>query len=145
MLGVKMGFVSMLNEAPSPVGEVKKIDKVNEFVVELNKEWDAVKPKSGFLGKITGNIQLVNVSKFLMFAVDALIVLVENLITSGADKKATVLDAMASVYDFVTKNSLPLWLIPFAGGIKTFVIYTVISLFIDYTISKYKNGSWKKE
>lgn len=142
-----MSFVSILSEGPHPVGEIKSTNEVQEFVDVMSKEWDE--------GKVTTNqsfwknwlgfskTSMVNVTKFLIYCLDGLIILVDKLIDGGPDKKATVLFAIANLYDHIAKDALPFLAKPWAGGIKAFIVYTVISLAIDFIVSKYKEGTWR--
>jgi len=119
------------------VGNVVDIPEVKAMVYEFAKQWQTENPnpkKSGL--KIA--------TKFLLDCVDELVMLVEEYIASGPDKKATVLAALSMLYDFVVFNALPLWLKPFAGQIKTFIITVLVSELIDFVVSKYKKGSWIK-
>ena len=67
------------------------------------------------------------------------------LIEKGADKKATVLIAIANLFDYVSKEAVPMWLKPFMSGIKQFIVYTVVSILIDWIVAKYNSGDWRKE
>jgi hypothetical protein len=131
--------ISILNV--DPVGEAKDSEQVSGFIDGLKKKWDTVTVALGKRSKIS----MVYVTKFLLGTLDGLIVFVDGLMggESGADKKATVIAAVVVLYDYVVAQALPIWLKPFATSIKTFIIYTVISIAIDWIVSKYNTGAWK--
>lgn len=132
--------ISILNV--NPVGEAKDSEQVSGFINGLKDKWDAVTAALGNSSKIS----MVYVTKFLLGTLDGLIVFVDGLMggENGADKKATVLAAIVVLYDYVVAQALPIWLKPFAKSIKTFIIFTVMSIAIDWIVSKYNTGAWKK-
>jgi len=126
-----------------PVGEVKLLPELQIKIESLAKTWLdnlPVKASSWFSARKANMIQI---SKYLMFCLDELIQIVEGLIDSGPDKKATVLNSISALYDYIIAEGLPIYLRPFAGVVKNFVINTLISSAIDFLVSKYKDGSWK--
>ncbi|RDJ35507.1 MAG: hypothetical protein DWQ19_11870 [Crenarchaeota archaeon] len=135
-----MDIISALNA--DPVGEVKKTEQVEGFVEELKRKWDEVKDALGDKGRVS----LVYVTKFLLGTLDGLIVFVDALLSAekGEDKKATVIAAVVVLYDYIVAQAIPFWLKPFANSIKYFIIYTVISVAIDWIVSKYREGAWSK-
>lgn len=136
-----MGDVQILSENPvNPVGE-SKMDSVMDYVKGLLADWNK---QIGSKVSWFSGVSLTYVVKYLLVCLDGLIVFVDNLIDNGPDKKATVLKAIEALYDNMVGGKLPLWLMPWAGGIRTFIIYTVISIAIDFIVSKYKSGAWKK-
>lgn len=132
--------ISILNV--DPVGEAKNSQEMSGFIDGLKKKWDAVKEALGSGSRVS----LVYVTKFLLGTLDGLIVFVDGMMggENGADKKATVLAAVAVLYDYVVAATIPLWLRPFAKSIKMFIIYTVMSIAIDWIVSKYNAGTWRK-
>jgi hypothetical protein len=122
-----------------PVGSAQNSNIIVAFVSEMKAKWEAIKAE---LGKKVSMIQGV---KFLLSCLDDLVLFVANLDLANPDKKATVLVAISVLYDYVTNGVMPLWMRPFAKLIKDFVINTLISVMIDWTWSKYKNGNWKSE
>ena len=74
---------------------------------------------------------LVRVTNFLLFALDEFINVVDDIVDLGEDKKATVLDAISSLYDYTIREALPIWLKPFAGSVKRYIIFTLISAFFQ--------------
>lgn len=130
-----------LNAPVNPVGEVKNNPEVVSFIDQLKAKWDETKTGLLKIGKVT----LSSIARFLVCSLDALIVFANSVLSheSGADRKATVLAALAVVYDYVVKKAIPVWLLPFSGTIKLFVIYTVGSIVIDWIVGKYNEGTWK--
>jgi hypothetical protein len=76
-------------------------------------------------------------------SLDETVQFVDKLVDSGEDKKATVLAVLAILYDKLVV--LPLWMQPMALGIRTFLIYGLFSLMIDFVVAKYRNSEWTKE
>lgn len=137
-----MGDVQILSENPvNPVGEAK-MDSVMGYVKNLLAEWN--KQVGNKVNWFSG-VSLTYVVKYLLICLDGLILFVDNLIDNGPDKKATVLKGVEALYDHMVAGKLPIWLKPWAGGIRVFIIYTIISIAIDFIVAKYKAGAWKKE
>ena len=122
-----------------PVGEVQDNSKLNAFIITLKNKWTEYKQA------LVNRVNLIDVTKFLIMCLDGLIVLVDGLIENGPDKKATVLISVANLFDYVSKEAIPLWLKPFYSGIKQFIVYTVVSILIDWVVAKYNSGDWRKE
>ena len=74
---------------------------------------------------------------FLINCLDVLIIHAKDLNLEGPDKKATVISAIAIIYDYVVVQAFPIWLKPFSGKIKNIVIYVAISYIIDFLVEKY--------
>lgn len=129
----------------NPIGEIKEAETVGKYVQTLMYVWTEeqkiTKPKWFQFWKKGTNLH--KAVKFLLNSLDGLIDFVEGLIINGADKKATVLAAVDMLYDVVVKNALPLWLKPFASGIKRLIVYVIISAAIDFFVQKYREGAWK--
>jgi len=128
-----------------PVGKVKYLDAIEHYLKSIAKEWTENKDnvpwwkfweRAGNMFKVTG---------FLLNALDDLISYIDDLFDSGEDKKATVLSAMTRLFDFVAAEALPIWLWPFSGLIKNYIINIVISTAIDWIVDKYRNGEWHKK
>jgi len=118
-------------------GTVHQIPEFNDKVVELQKKWSEqnVPNKKANLSKLT---------LFFLGSVDILICTIDNLLDKGIDKKATVLMGMDEIYTYVQKSPyIPIWLKPFLNVIKNYVVYTVFSMFIDWAVSKYRQGYWR--
>jgi len=120
-----------------PVGVLHANEAMNGLVAKFKADWDAIKVK---LGKTS----MVNVTKYLLNCLDSLITCANIVLVNvgGADKKATVLNAASVIYDYIVMQALPFWLKPFSGKIKVFIIDTVMSISIDWIVSKYNNGVW---
>lgn len=127
-----------------PIGSVQKPQEVNVYVNALAQEWDQQKTveNTWFLWWTTRKASLVQAVKFLMNSLDELINFVEGLIDLGPDKKATVLAAIGALYDYVIKETMPIWLKPFNSQIRNFLINIIISSAIDFIVSKYNRGTW---
>jgi len=126
----------------NPLGEVLHFDDLQKYLENLSKEWDeAVATAKAAWPKAKTDI--IDVTKFLLRCLDGLIDFIERLSNSGPDKKATVLAAVAVLYDYIVIGVLPIWLKPFASKVKLFIVYTVISAAVDFIVQKYRDGSWK--
>lgn len=124
----------MTNVVVNPVGTAQSLPQMEALIENLVNQWVAqVKTKKP---------QLIQAFKYLLDCLDDFIQLVENLITNGPDKKATVLAAVTTLYVYVMANLLPFWLAPFAGQIESFIINTVIGAMIDFIVNKYNTGNW---
>ena len=51
--------------------------------------------------------------------------------------------AVDFLYDYIVREALPIWMRPFAGKIKEYVINVLVSASIDWIVSKYREGIWK--
>lgn len=139
-----------IKEEPNPIGEVYIIDTVEKQIEALQFHWDELNvdvEKSSWWkfwnwGKRTS---LTKVTDFLIKALDDFIHMVDNTLTNGPDKKATVLDAISRLYDYVIREALPIWLKPFAGRVKNYIINELVSVAIDWIVDKYRNGSWREK
>lgn len=126
----------------NPVGTPQTIPQIEEQIKAFCSAWDEDKNKKT-LWKLNGTEKLHKVTNFLMSCLDILVCLVDKYIESGPDKKATVLNAICQVYDYVIKEVLPFWLRPFAGWVKNYIIYVLVSQAIDWMVDKYRSGSWQ--
>lgn len=133
----------MDQEGLKPLGIAKEVAGLKEYIDDLLKTWDEKykEVKSSWMPKI--QMDLVKVTKFLLNCLDGLILFIDRLVDNGPDKKATVLAAIAILYDYIIKGALPIWMLPFATKVRQFIIYTLISTAIDFMVSKYKEGAWK--
>lgn len=124
----------------NPVGMPHRLNDIEEKIYFYCQLWDSQKnAKSMRVPKINLSV----VTNFLLAALDDFVITISTVVIPGPDKKATVLAAMERIYEYVVKEALPIWLRPFAGIIKQYIIYVLISNAIDWMVSKYKNGSWK--
>ena len=133
----------------NPIGEVKFLPQIEELVNSLAAEWkDKVLAETGevkwwhFWRK---GASLHTAAMYVISSVDQLVDCVEGIITGGSDKKATVMYAVGLLYDYVVKECMPIYLKPFAGKLKRFVIDVIISNAIDWIVSKYRAGVWEQE
>jgi hypothetical protein len=137
-----------MTDTANPVGQVHQFDQIDQYVQKMMIQWDASKPTTDSWWKIwktasTENLQIA--TKFLLFALDELILFVDTQLDNGPDKKATVLSAVAKLYDFVVAPVLPPWMQPFAPQIKKYIVYSIVSSAIDFMVAKYRNGSWREK
>ena len=133
-----------IKDTANPVGTAHVDDNIDNFVTVMSAEWDATKediPWWAFWRRIS----ITRVTNFLLSVLDDLIAYVDDLLDAGPDKKATVMDAIERLYDYVIAEALPIWLKPFAGAIKNYVLKDVISPAIDWIVDKYRNGEWRKK
>lgn len=128
----------------NPIGEVKLDENIELYVQALNAEWEEQREGIPWW-KFWKRITFTPVVDFLLKALDELIAYVDDVLESGADKKATVLRAVEMVYEYIVKEAMPIWLRPFAGKVKEIVILQVISPAIDWMVDKYRNGDWRKK
>ena len=128
------------------LGQVKEIPQINDAVMSLVAKWDltAESVPTSWWRIGTASVNFKNAAKFLLGCVDELVALVESYIQSGKDKKATVLFAVALLYDYIIAQALPVYLKPFASKIKNFIIGVLVSELIDFIVSKYRAGAWKE-
>lgn len=130
----------MFKEYANPVGEPHRIEEVENKVQFYCRLWDSRKDhKSMWLPKVS----MSAVTNFLLMALDDFVILVSSIAIPGPDKKATVLKAIECIYDYTVREAMPIWLRPFAGVVKQYVVYVLISNAIDWMVAKYRNGSWK--
>lgn len=128
-------------KSSNPIGTVHKVDELEVKLVKYEKIWDRVKPQKSWYPKV----DFSKVTSFLLFALDEFISTLNNVAIPGPDKKATVLNAVDRLYEYTVKEILPIWLRPFAGVVKNYLIYTLASIAIDWIVSKYKNAWRNKE
>lgn len=129
-------------DSADAVGEARRIDKVESAVAMLKAVWASQSQKRSIRISASG---LSKVTKFLLFSLDMLVKVADEVILTGPDKKATVLDAVERLYDFTIREALPIWLIPVAGPIKAYIIRVLVSNAIDWVVAKYRDGSWRSE
>lgn len=136
-----------LNDGPHPIGEPKSLPEVEAFLNKAADQWDqegAVEIARWWqIWKWGRKVNLNRVTKFLLMCLDELISIVDEFVDNGPDKKATVLFAIDRLYEYVIKEALPIWLKPFGGYVKQYIVYTLISNAIDWIVYKYKNGAWR--
>ena len=130
----------------NPVGTARKLQAVEDYVAAKTKEWkeDIAKQSDRWWKFREKNDLTYAAVRFVIRATDDLVLLVEEQIPSGADKKATVLAALGLVFDAVAAVSLPIWLEPFEPEIRTVLIDIVLSETIDFLVEKYDEGSFSR-
>lgn len=118
-----------------PVG-VSKIDVIKDKIDEIIQIWKS-SAKRVWAGAVY----------FMVQSVDLLINFIESLPEPlpGEDKKATVLAAMDKLFDAIITPLMPFLLRPLTSRFKRFFVYTVISIVIDWIVSKYNNSHWVAE
>jgi len=131
----------------NPAGNAYNLPQLD---VQILAAMDAWEENAALNHKITSWWQkrkafLSQAVMFLISYIDKFVQVVDNLLENGPDKKATVLAAISTLYDYIIKESMPIFLKPFNPIIKRFVIYIVISGSIDFIVDKYRNGLWSKE
>lgn len=127
----------------NPVGEVKQSAVIDQFIESMKALWESTRTKPAWW-KFWQRMSPVPVTNFLLKCLDDLIAYVDQIVdTSGADKKATVLNAIGKIYDYIAIEALPLWAKPFSTAIRSYIIDTMISSAIDYIVEKYRHGSWR--
>jgi len=141
-----MLFKLNIKTEPNQIGEVKKIKPIEEKIQALSVAWDEQSKdfaKDNLWRRLFSGANVSAVTTFLMGAVDELIQTVEEFVDYGPDKKATVLDGIDRLYEYVIKEALPIWLKPFAKQVKEYIVYVLISNAIDWMVGKYRDGDWK--
>ncbi len=114
------------------------------FLEQTKKIWDEENPVSKSWFRMS-KTYLVKSTIFLIGITDSLIQYVEEIIPKGPDKKAAVLIVIAKVFDHISTAAFPIWLKPFAPLIREVVISIIISNLVDFIVTKYRKGLWKKE
>lgn len=137
-----------VKETADPVGNPQVVESVEVLLETYKRLWDESKlAKSAWF-----KFDATKITNFLMKALDDFIVAVNSSSILGEDKKATVLDATDRLYEYIVREAMPIWLVPFAGVVKQYFIYVLVSNSIDWIVSKYKEGwtprsikSWEKK
>lgn len=137
-----METMEAVKDTANPVGMAIELESVNLYIEELIKKWNETKETVAWY-KVWYRVSLNRVTTFLMAALDDLIGYVDDVVEKNADKKATVLAAIEKLYDYVIAEAMPIWMKPFAGSIKSYIISTLISNAIDWMVDKYRNGAWR--
>lgn len=128
-------------ENANPVGTPQRIEEIENKIVFYCRLWDEQKNKKSFWST---KINMSKVTNFLLFVLDDLVVTASAVSVAGPDKKATVLGAIDRLYDYTVREAMPIWMRPFAGPIKNYIVYVLISNAIDWIVAKYQSGDWKK-
>jgi hypothetical protein len=131
----------------NPIGLVYAISKFEDKINDLKRKWDEIIKENPNIWYKSWGIKKINLNlatNFILECLDELIVCVDGLLQFGPDKKATVLNGIDKIYDYVLREGLPIWLRPFAAPVKNYIIYVLISNSIDWIVNKYKKGQWAK-
>lgn len=126
-----------MKEVANPIGNPQVVEAVEVILESYMRTWDKTKSKWNWL-----KFDSSKITNFLMKALDDFIVAVDSSGLLGEDKKATVLSATDRLYEYIVREAMPIWLMPFAGVVKKYIIYVLISNAIDWIVSKYKEV-WK--
>lgn len=130
-----------------PIGQAH--DVLDTYIAELKTQWDTEKKAlqvDSAWWKFWQKSKATTMAavSFLLNCLDELIQHTNEFTDIiGQDKKATVLRACRILYTYIVKETLPIWLKPFANKIEQLVIDIMISYAIDWIVDKYKNGIWK--
>jgi len=120
----------------NPVGEVFKNAELDAFIEKLKSAWDEVKPKLSTAAALFGNIDFAPVFNFILRSTEELVMYMVQHDIPGPDKKATVLAAVGTLYDYAISGMLPIYLRPFAGAIRHTVVDVIASGLIDWLCEK---------
>lgn len=131
-----------IKDTTNPVGTSSFGEEIQNFIEAMKALWDSSNPTIPWW-KFWKKVNFARVVNFLIGCLDQLIEFVEQTAIPGPDKKATVLEAVGKIYDYIIAEAMPFWLRPFSGKIRNFIINVLISNFIDWSVAKYKKGSWR--
>jgi len=139
-----------IKNTTNPVGVAHEVEAVEAHLNAMAATWDeqqATEEKAPWwkFWKGLGTTQVIKVTNFLIKSLDDLIALVDDELQDGADKKATVINGISRLYDYVIREALPIWMKPFATPVKNYIIDGLISSAIDWIVDKYRNGEWRKK
>ena len=127
-----------IKENANPIGKHQVVESVEGLLSLYMRLWDESKIRKSAWARFDSS----KITNFLMRALDDFIVAVDSSNILGEDKKATVLFATERLYDYIIREAMPIWMVPFAGAVKNYIIYVLVSSAIDWIVSKYKDG-WK--
>lgn len=134
----------MNSEHANPVGQVIEDEGVGTFIKLKIAQWDVEKVETSWW-KFWKKLDYSFLTVFLMSSLDDLISYMDDFVdTKGSDKKATVMDAMGKLYDYIVREGSPLWMKPFATSMRYYILNHLISAAIDWMINKYRHGEWRK-
>lgn len=136
---------TQIKDVSNPIGTVIDDEAIDNFITIMKSLWDEEKESVPWYTPWR-RISFTKVTNFLTQALDDLIAYVDDYIdANGADKKATVLNAINILYDYVVREAIPMVLRPFSASIKEYIINDLISSSIDWIVDKYRNGDWRKK
>ena len=117
------------------------LQRLESYLNDLKTRWDVEGvAETGWL--FIAKKRLVKGTAFILHCIDELIQFAEELIPEGKDKKAAVMSVLEKLYDYVIDPAFPIFLKPFAPTIKKIVLDIIVSIIIDFFVSKYKTGFW---
>jgi hypothetical protein len=136
----------MADVAGNPVGSTQ-LQVIDHVIKDLLALWDQeIADKTAPWWKFwVRNTTLHHVTEFLLRALDTFILEIDEKLEKGPDKKATVLAAIAVVYDTIIVGVLPIYLKPFSGVIRDMIIFGLLANAIDMFVSKYRAAEWMPE
>ncbi len=134
--------VSKRNLTPQDIDAVLK--QLDAYLANLKQQWDQV-PLPAASWWSMNRVRLATGVQFLIECLDKLVLFVEDLIPAGTDKKAAVITLLDKLFNYVVVQAFPIWLRPFAPAIREIIVNIVISKMIDFIVSKYGKGIWKKD
>lgn len=119
------------------------LNRLESALKDLKARWDAENPGTSWWQ--IHRTYLVKSAMFIIQSLDEMIQLVEDLIPEGTDKKTAVLILAKKLFDYIVASVFPFWLKPFTAIIKRIVVDVIIDNMIEFIVSKYEAGYWKKE
>lgn len=120
------------------------IELVQGYLTDMKHKWDEQAPESkGWFG--VPRDYFLKGTIFILSSIDEMIQFVEGIITSGSDKKETVLLVSDKLLEYIILGNLPMWLKPLSSAIRRIVVNIIISELIDFMVEKYRSGAWKME
>lgn len=134
----------------NPVGTIQPDDGISNYVTAATEKWEAAKAQAQKepWWKIWKSVSLEKmhmVTHFLLHCLDDMVNFVAEKEIPGPDKKATVMAAIAILYDNVAKEAMPPWLKPFSSGVKYYIVSVLVASAIDWIVEKYQNGNWRTQ
>lgn len=128
----------------NPIGKPQSVPVIDQYVQTKIAEWKQLRQSPRTIWwKIDKNLLTQTASKFFLDAVDYLVDQVNSSGLQGQDKKATVLAAIALIYEVIAPDIMPIWLWPFSSAIENLIIYVILSIAIDWVVEKYNaNNLW---
>lgn len=115
------------------IGKIITDSGIDDYVKKMADLWQSAKKvqtHSAFWS--TNKVSFVAVTNFLLIAIKDIVNYVESLPASGADKKATVVNSIAKLYDTVIVDVMPIWLKPFSGMIRSIIVGEVAPAVVDF-------------
>lgn len=127
-----------------PVGKAIADTGIEAYIETMAVKWDEARKDSKWW-QVWKKVSFVAITNFLLARMDDLISYVDGLVAAGIDKKATVLVAIAKIYDKIIYEAMPIWMKPFSPLIRAIVVGQIIPAAIDFFVGKYREGSWNKK